>query len=75
VATAGRAENGAEALYGFSESEALGHVTHDLLKTIRPVPWSEIEAIMRKHGQWEGELRHSTKKGGKLIVSARLQFV
>ena len=66
---------GAEELYGFSESEALGRVTHDLLKTIHLMPWPEIQATMRKHGQWEGELRHSTKEGREVIVSARHQIV
>ncbi len=66
---------GAEELYGFTESEAMGCVTHDLLKTFQPIPWPEIEAIMRKYGQWEGELRHSTKGGREVIVSGRLQLV
>jgi PAS domain S-box-containing protein len=66
---------GAEQLYGFTESEALGRTTHELLKTIHPVPWLEIEAAMRKHGQWEGELRHYAKDGHEVIVSARHQLV
>jgi PAS domain S-box-containing protein len=66
---------GAEQLYGFTESEALGRVTHKLLKTIHPVPWLEIEAAMRKHGQWEGELHHFAKNGHEVTVSARHQLV
>ncbi len=66
---------GAEQLYGFTESEALGRATHKLLKTIHPVPWLEIEAAMRKHGQWEGELRHYDRDGHELTVSARHQLV
>jgi PAS domain S-box-containing protein len=66
---------GAEQLYGYTESEALGRVTHELLKTIHPVPLSEIEAVMRKHGQWEGELRHYAKDGREVTVSARHQLV
>jgi PAS domain S-box-containing protein len=66
---------GAEKLYGFTESEALGRVTHKLLKTIHPVPWPEIEAAMRKHGQWEGELRHFAKDGHEVTVSARHQLM
>jgi PAS domain S-box-containing protein len=66
---------GAEQLYGYTESEALGRVTHKLLKTIPPVPWPEIEAAMRKHGQWEGELRHHAKDGREVTVSARHQLV
>ena len=66
---------GAEQLYGFTESEALGRITHKLLKTIHSVPWPEIEAEMRKHGQWEGELRHFAKDGHQVTVSARHQLV
>ncbi|MEJ2701146.1 MAG: PAS domain S-box protein [Sedimentisphaerales bacterium] len=66
---------GAEQLYGYTESEALGRVTHKLLKTIHSVPWPEIEDEMRKHGQWEGELRHFAKDGHQVTVSARHQLV
>ena len=66
---------GAEQLYGFTESEALGCVTHTLLKTIHPAPWPEIQTAMRKRGQWEGELRHRTKDGREVFVSARLQLL
>jgi PAS domain S-box-containing protein len=66
---------GAEQLYGYTESEALGRATHKLLKTIHPMPWLEIEAAMRKHGQWEGEIRHYAKDGHEVTVSARHQLV
>ena len=66
---------GAEQLYGYSESEALGRVTHELLKTAHPVPWPEIEARLRESGNWEGELRHTTKEGQELTVSAQLQLI
>jgi PAS domain S-box-containing protein len=65
---------GAEQLYGYSESEALGHVAHELLRTIHPVPWSEIEPRLRESGQWEGELRDFTRDGREVIVSARKQL-
>jgi PAS domain S-box-containing protein len=66
---------GAEQLYGYSESEALGRVTHELLRTIHPVPLPGIEATLRESRQWEGELRHVTKEGRELVVSARLQLI
>ena len=59
---------GAEQLYGYSENKALGHVTHELLRTIHPTPWPEIEARLRECGQWEGELRHLTRKGQKSSI-------
>lgn len=66
---------GAEELYGFTESEAVGHATHELLRTVHPVPWPEIESTMRRQGRWEGELRHRTKDGREVIVSARHQMI
>ena len=38
---------GAEELYGFSQAEALGRVSHDLLSTIHERPWQAIEATLR----------------------------
>jgi PAS domain S-box-containing protein len=66
---------GAERLYGYSESEALGHRTHRLLQTIHPRPWAEIEAELLAKGLWEGELSHRAKDGKRIIVSARKQVV
>ena len=39
------------------------------------MPLEEIEAAMRAHGQWEGELRHRAKDGREVVVSARHQLV
>jgi PAS domain S-box-containing protein len=53
----------------------VGHNPHELLKTIHGVPFTEIEAKLRKDGNWEGELRHFTKDGRELVVSARHQLI
>jgi two-component system sensor kinase FixL len=66
---------GAEKLYGYSEREAVGCVTHDLLATIFPKPWAEIRAELIEKGTWEGEMRHHTRNGQVVIVSARKQLV
>jgi len=66
---------GAERLYGFSEEEALGRVTHELLATIHPKPWSEIRADLLQNRVWEGELRHHKRDGSEVIVSARKQLI
>ncbi|MGA2225254.1 MAG: PAS domain S-box protein [Syntrophobacteraceae bacterium] len=66
---------GAEKLYGYSPEEAVGQVTHDLLKTIFPEPWPQIEATLREQKFWEGELKHQTSEEQEIIVSARLQLV
>ena len=62
---------GAEELYGWSEREAIGRITHDLLGTAQTMPWSDIENVLRDRGHWEGELRHRTREGREVIVSSR----
>ena len=66
---------GAERLYGYSEAEALGKLTHSLLATSFPKPWEEIRTEMRRNSSWEGELRHRARDGREIIVSARLQLI
>ena len=66
---------GAEKTYGFTENEALGKITHNLLSTIHPEPWVQIESYLREKSQWEGEFIHQTKDGREVIVSARLQLI
>ena len=65
---------GAERLYGFSAEEALGRRSHDLLQTTFPRPWEEVRAILLEAGVWEGDLKHRTRTGGEVIVSARFQL-
>jgi PAS domain S-box-containing protein len=66
---------GAAQLYGYSTDEALGQVTHELLRTIHPQPWASIEKSLRKHGSWEGELLHRAKDGREVVVLSRHQLV
>ena len=66
---------GAEQLYGYSEREALGRVTHELLQSVHPKPWPELEPELRANGFWEGEIRHRTKDGREVIVWARKRLL
>lgn len=66
---------GATELYGYEPEEAIGQVSHTLLKTVFPVPWAEIEGKLKVKSFWEGEFNHTTKGGREVIVSSRLQRV
>ena len=62
---------GAEATYGWTAKEALGQVSHELLRTTFPVPMEEIDAITRQQGRWDGELVHVRRDGATIVVASR----
>jgi PAS domain S-box-containing protein len=62
---------GAERVYGWTQEEAIGQVSHDLLRTKFPVPLEQIQAELEKKGYWDGELVHSQRDGTKLVVASR----
>lgn len=61
----------AERLYGYSEKEALGQITHKLLKTSFPVSFEKFIAELKQKGFWEGEVLHTTRDGRQIIVESR----
>ena len=66
---------GAAELYGYTEKEALGRVSHRLLQTEFPIPLPQVEEQLRSTGSWRGELRQRTRGGEEVIVSSRFQVV
>jgi PAS domain S-box-containing protein len=58
--------SGAARLYGYSAAEALGRVSHELLKTEFPIPHEEIRAILQAGGRWEGEVVHVARDGRRV---------
>lgn len=60
--------SGMERLYGFAAAEAVGRVSHDLLRTEFPEPLHTIEQELLEHEQWTGELRHRRRDGREVVV-------
>jgi PAS domain S-box-containing protein len=65
---------GAERLYGFSENEAVGRISHALLGTKFPIEFAELRSQLQNTQSWLGELRHTRKDGGEVIVESRMQL-
>jgi PAS domain S-box-containing protein len=63
--------SGMERLYGWARGQAVGRVSHDLLRTEFPRPLGEIEAELLREGRWEGELRHTRRDGSRVVVASQ----
>jgi PAS domain S-box-containing protein len=62
---------GAEELYGWSRDEAIGKVTHELIRTVFSEPLQDIKAAVIRDNRWEGELIHTKRDGSKVVVASR----
>ncbi len=62
---------GCERLYGWTAEEALGRISHHLLRTSLPMPLPEIEAVLLRDGEWSGDERHQRRDGSVLIAAVR----
>jgi two-component system, cell cycle sensor histidine kinase and response regulator CckA len=62
---------GAEQMYGWSTAEALGRISYELFQAVLPEPLADIEQTLVARGTWQGEVIHTKKDGGKLVVLSR----
>jgi PAS domain S-box-containing protein len=62
---------GAEQLYGWTKEEALGQVSHQLLRTIFLSPLEDIKSELLSTSHWEGELVHTKRDGTQVTVASR----
>jgi PAS domain S-box-containing protein len=62
---------GAKEMYGFSAKEALGKITHELLRTTHPENLEKIRKNLVRDNFWSGELVHTRKDGRTINVFSR----
>ena len=62
---------GAEVMFGYSKSHAVGKIAHELLCTEFPQPVAEIRAELMQAGHWEGDLIKTAQGGRQIVVSGR----
>ena len=67
--------HGAELLYGYSKEQAVGQISHQLLKTERPVAPVGVHGALRRNGEWIGNIEHTTRDGRRLVVESRHQLL
>lgn len=61
----------AKKLYGWDSHDALGTTSHQLLKTVFPVPLEVIQQELHANGHWTGQLIHVRCDGSSVTVASR----
>jgi PAS domain S-box-containing protein len=62
---------GAQELYGWTAEQAVGKHTQELLRTVFPKPFDEIEKELIRTGRWEGTLEKTKADGTNVSVASR----
>ena len=63
--------HGLQAIYGWSATEAIGQICHELLHSEPPQPLDEIHAECLRTGEWRGELQQRHRDGRLLVVASQ----
>ena len=59
---------GMERLYGYSATQAIGAISHELLRTEFPQSRQAMERELLERDEWTGELRHRRSDGQDVVV-------
>jgi PAS domain S-box-containing protein len=62
---------GAQELYGWTDKEAMGRHSGELLQTILPMPLEDIRGELLRTNRWDGELKKTKADGTQLVVASR----
>jgi PAS domain S-box-containing protein len=62
---------GAQELYGWTDKEAMGKHSQELLQTIFPTQLEDIRAELLRTNRWEGELKKTKADGAQVVVASR----
>lgn len=62
-------------MYGYTSDEAVGCISHDLLKTVRSVDINTIKESMLEDGVWSGEIEHTKKMEQNLLLKQVIKFL
>jgi PAS domain S-box-containing protein len=62
---------GAQELFGWTDKEAIGRYSQEVLQTIFPTPLQDIRAELLRTNRWEGELKKTKADGTQVVVASR----
>jgi PAS domain S-box-containing protein len=62
---------GAQELFGWTDKEAIGKHSGEVLQTIFPTPLEDIRAELLRTNRWEGELKKTKADGTQVVVASR----
>ncbi|MBN1309107.1 MAG: PAS domain S-box protein [Chitinispirillaceae bacterium] len=61
----------AEECYGWKRDEVAGTLNHDVLHTVFPIPFMDIQKELLLNGKWHGEVTHTCRDGRTITVATR----
>lgn len=61
---------GCQRLYGYTAQQALGRISHELLRTVFPEPPEQIRSTLMEAGRWAGEVLQTCADGRQITVKS-----